>query len=89
MTILDVIKSGKRFRRKGYHTAWFSSEDIVLWLNSDVLAEDWEVEENSITITESVLKAAWEKACQSSGYHDDRACNPPWLYAELKKELGL
>jgi hypothetical protein len=53
-----------------------------------MLAEDWEVEEKQAFITESILKAAWTKACKSSGYHDDFAPHG-WLYTELKKELGL
>lgn len=96
MNILDAIKSGKRFRRKpsipgtvswigplDAHTHWGASFRL-----DDMLAEDWEVEEKQAFITESILKAAWTKACKSSGYHDDFAPHG-WLYTELKKELGL
>ena len=59
-----------------------------MWAYEDLVADDWEVEEVRVTITESVLSAAWEKAVKSSGYHDDYSPHG-WLYAELKKELGL
>lgn len=90
MNIIDAIKSGKRFRRKSWTGRDYIEANVYsLDLRIEALvADDWEVEEVRVTITESVLSAAWEKAVKSSGYHDDYSPHG-WLYAELKKELGL
>lgn len=92
MNIIEAIKSGKLHKRKinreWCHAPSVTNQFSLAYSIDDILANDWEVEEVRVTITESVLSAAWEKAVKSSGYHDDY---PPhgWLYAELKKELGL
>jgi hypothetical protein len=90
VNIIDAIKSGKRFRRKSWTGRDYIEANVYsLDLRIEALvADDWEVEEVCVTITESVLSAAWEKAVKSSGYHDDFAPHG-WLYTELKKELGL
>lgn len=100
MNIYEALKSGKRYRRppgKKYDpNFWYPAlclSDVAdrtirtMFAFEDMIADDWEVEEKQITITESMLKSAWVKACQCSGYHDDD--RPLWLYIELKKELGL
>lgn len=90
MTLQDAILSGKKFR----HESWTSGRYIEPGFVSLSLprnaftADDWEVEEKQVTITESVLKAAWIEACKNSGYHNDSSPHG-WLYKELKKELGL
>lgn len=101
MNIYEALKSGKRYRRppgKKYDPnfwypalcpSYIADRTIrTMFTFEDMIADDWEVEEVRVTITESVLKAAWEKAVKSSGYHDDYSPHG-WLYAELKKELGL
>ena len=96
MNILEAIKSGKRFRRKPSipgTVSWIGPLDVTThWDESffldDILADDWEVEEKQVTVTESAFKAAWVSACKSSGYHDDFAPHG-WLYTALKVELGL
>lgn len=95
MNILDAIKSGKRFRRKpsipgtvswigplDAHTHWGASFRL-----DDMLAEDWEVEEKQVTITESHFESAVARASQSFSIY-----NPPYIceyLTQLKKELGL
>lgn len=96
MTLQEAIKSGRRFRRRGA-LSWNAATPqtavpnqqipVYNFVGREILADDWEVEEIQITITESVLKAAWIRACQNNGYHDDS--RPIYLYAELIKELGL
>jgi hypothetical protein len=43
MTILEAIRSGKKIKRSGWSN-WFIAETGQMWSNSDVLAEDWEVD---------------------------------------------
>lgn len=94
MNLIDAIKSGKRFRHSLTGTGWHGPikdpDSSLVHFKLDVnqlVSDDWEVEEVQVTITESMLRAAWVKVCQTSGYHDDT--RPLWLYTELKKELGL
>ena len=67
MNIIEVFKSGKRFRRTSWEgNVWFKTSDIVPWSKSDILADDWEVEEIQVTITSKEFEAAWQRAMQKS-----------------------
>lgn len=92
MNIIDAIKSGKLHKRKinreWCHAPSVTNQFSLTYSIDDILANDWEVEEVRVTISASDLKTAWVKAVKSSGYHDDYSPHG-WLYAELKKELGL
>jgi len=67
MNIQEAIKSGKRFRRPD----WFEycpAADLrnpdgyyEIWPD-DLLADDFEVEEKSVTITREQFDAAWDNA---------------------------
>lgn len=52
MTLLEAIKSGKRFKRSG-GSSWVEPEEVQFWFRtidySALIADDWEVEptENS------------------------------------------
>jgi hypothetical protein len=93
MTIIEAIKSGKRFRRKNQQTYYnkFGHWDAPIgWIFSadDVLADDWEVEEKKVEITKAQLSAAWNRLVdrfEHSGYNLSLF---PTSY-ELAKELGL
>lgn len=100
MNIREAIKSGKRFRRKPGNmwdpNFWYdalSEADIAnrlcrpMWAYEDLVADDWEVEEKQVTITESDFESAINRASQSFSMY-----NPPHIceyLARLKKELGL
>jgi hypothetical protein len=59
LSVIDAIKSGKRFRRKG--EMWFVQDDLPMRLTrEDILATDWEIEGRKIEITESEFDAAWD-----------------------------
>lgn len=59
MNLIEAIKSGKRFRR-GDESAWtFQMEDYHL-SHEDILADDWEIEEPTISVTRSQVTAAWK-----------------------------
>lgn len=57
MTFIEAVKSGKNFHRPGY--SWFRNLPYMFFNVSreDLLAEDWEVEELKLEITETQF---WE-----------------------------
>lgn len=85
MNFLDALKSGKRFRRKGEKN-WNDNK-----LFHDFMTEDWEVEENAVTITESEFdkKAAWILVGWEYNETDDAHGAVRCALEDLKKELGL
>ncbi len=70
MNLIDAIKSGKPWRRRIHRecTAWREPIERVTGYNevrfelSDLLADDWEIQEPSVLITRADFNAAWEKA---------------------------
>lgn len=77
MNIIEAIKSGKRFRRKGWEIWSAGEESIVGYTHGlivgpktmvqttgiflqkeDILADDWQIEEKVVEITESQLSDA-------------------------------
>ena len=89
MNIIEAIKSGKRYRRKTFHTTWFSMSDVVSWAQSDILADDWEVEQVPVTVTEDSFAAAWKRAVRKTG-GDDITYGGFQSFRDLvAKELGL
>jgi hypothetical protein len=76
MNILEAIKSGKKCKRRPWKKRWINpAQGKLLNLNiEDISANDWEVEEKSVTITRQQLDDAWLKSLSLK---------------ELAKELGL
>jgi hypothetical protein len=64
MNIIEAIKSGKRFRRSGWHALreWVRPmSNMCLSIPvADIIAEDWEVESKEVTITREQFDGAWE-----------------------------
>ena len=101
MNIIDAIKSGKRYKRKAYRE-WYrpasptsTCYSSLQYSDEDILADDWEVEENKATITEEQLRQAWIKAHNNAplvvqqNWIGVTNASRPGLYDALKKELGL
>lgn len=75
MKIQDAIASGKRFKRKDWAKFDFLAIEQERVLDdsrvpyslgkSDILADDWEIEEKKVEITESQLREAWDKHVSS------------------------
>lgn len=93
MNIREAIKSGRRFRRKPGNmwdpNFWYdalSEADITnrlcrpMWAYEDLVADDWEVEESSVTIYRSQFEAAWKRVV---------LFDAPQVKDLLAKELGL
>jgi hypothetical protein len=64
MNIISAIKSGKRFRSKGvYGYQWIEIKvpEAVLhcFTTIDLLRDDFEIEEESVTVTRSQIICAW------------------------------
>lgn len=56
MTLKDVLESGRRFRRESEGDTWFSVYGARVWSQEEVLADDWELEEETVTLTVNELK---------------------------------
>lgn len=100
MNIYEALKSGKRYRRppgKMYDpNFWYPAlcQSVIadrtirtMFTFEDMIADDWEVEEKQVTLTESHFEAAINRANQSFSIY-----NPPHIceyLTQLKKELGL
>lgn len=103
MNLIEAVRSGKPYRRKG----WPSNQEFQKPIGSyclgiaveDLLADDWEIEQKPITIT----KEQFDKACQRvlGRFASDHILVVCWLgltksertitevLANLAKELGL
>ena len=81
MNLIEAVKSGKRFKRKT-HTLWNDNlpDTIYEFSYRSILADDWEIEERKIEITESEFDKALIEASQRTSIGGD-------LYQELKKRL--
>lgn len=88
MTLIEAVKSGRKFRRKiwadrfgrDYWTIYGCRGFLVL--DEDVLADDWEVEPTPVIITREQFEAAWYRA-------RTRAADWNHVYKILVEELGL
>lgn len=103
MTIIEAIKSGKRFRHSLTGTSWFnpikdpdtSLVNIKLDVNQ-LVSNDWEVEEVRTTISETEFCAAWKRANWRASVkvfqQNEKLFSGLFvdeLYVSLKQELGL
>lgn len=59
MNIIEAVKSGKRFRRKTHPNYWFDRPPTDHSFTIDwILADDWEIEEKKVEITQEQLRLA-------------------------------
>lgn len=64
MNIIDAIKSRKPITRPGY--IWFTPNRTHSFSLEDVIADDWEVEEERVTITSSQFERAYSETCNKT-----------------------
>lgn len=83
MNIIEAIKSGANFYRQSWKDkTTISFEQIGLLSLEAFLADDWEVEDKSVTITREQFNEAWDRAiCNME--------NGIFTGERLAKELGL
>lgn len=96
MNIIEAIKSGRRFRRRQSPCRWIEYHKADKYMTcmtgkatmefhpdkDDILADDWEAEENKVEITKSKLKSAVIVATK-------RQTNFETFADRLAEELGL
>lgn len=51
MRLHEALESGRRFRQTSEGDTWFSVYGARVWSQEEVLADDWEVEEETISVT--------------------------------------
>lgn len=61
MTLQEALQTGKAFRRTGYDFAVDIAEFGPLE-NEDILATDWEVEDETYELSDEDIAAAWNTA---------------------------
>ncbi len=89
MNIIEAIKSGKRFRRRGQPRYLELFHDIDLCLSAvDITADDWEVEDVPVPLTKEQFLKAWDRAVGSNNNMDIYAGLASLRYL-VAKELGL
>jgi hypothetical protein len=88
MNIIEAIKSGRRFRRRGQPRYLELFHDIDLCLSAvDITADDWEVEEKKVMITQEQLFKAYWNTLHTVAYLDNHR-RIDHIDA-IAKELGL
>lgn len=74
MNIIDAIRTGKRYRRADVTDVWFLPTTPHHFSVEDVLADDWEIEEQTVTVTRTQVLAA----LYSSHFGQHRAYGDPY-----------
>ena len=90
MNLIEAIKTGKRIRRKLWaenlgEDTWILHPNHWNFLNEDILADDWEVYDMTVTVTLQQFDSAWDRALEKYNQYGNSA-----LFKDLlTKELGL
>lgn len=92
MNIIDAIKSGKFFSRlsnpgKSYLFIDYEN-DLIEFSAAELLADDWEIESQPVTITREQFDAAWDRA-RTKKLIGLEIMNSFCERDDLAKELGL
>lgn len=87
MNLIEAIKSGKRYRRRG-ELGWYDPDYIeYVFSLRDVLDNDWETEPVYVAITREQFDAAWRRALDVSENMEIKTHR--YLYELVVRELGL
>jgi hypothetical protein len=82
VNLIEAIKSGRRFKRKS-EIAWMSDDQLYNYVKADIIAEDWEIESQPVTIT----REQFDKAVHDSLRF--RCCDDDSLFDLIAEKLGL
>lgn len=85
MNIIEAVKLGKPFRRKGMK-AWYRKQDLdsgIYFYSKDFLEEDWEVYEEKLELSWEQIK----KAINDS--HIENGANGQKFMSGIKEKLGF
>lgn len=90
MTLIEAIKSGKKFKRGNSH--WVEPEEAQFWFRaidySALIADDWEIEEQTVSVSLSDFNKARERAVQTMWTKKDTDHSIKMVDL-VAKELGL
>lgn len=88
MNIIEAVKTGKAFRRPSYSSVYsylFSEPGMKYDFSMrDILANDWEIESQSITITENQFDTAIRRWLDQN-----KGKGTPCFFGDFKAELGF
>jgi hypothetical protein len=59
MNLIDAVKSGLPFRRKNQDWGWWKPKRPIDLGPGDILADDWEVQEEKIEVTARMVEEAY------------------------------
>jgi len=82
MDIITALKTGRRVRREGWGNNEHWYDENLSIVKADILADDWEAEQPTVSITREQFDDAWSKAMAEPR-------NYAQLYLDIVKELGL
>ena len=98
MNLIEAIKSGKRFKRKAY-SKFHKCDDTCSegFTRTEVLADDWEIENEKIEITKDQLKNAIHKSLSNDTKDGHlvllaaggKLTFDDWVFERLFEELGF
>jgi hypothetical protein len=86
VNIIEAVKLGTWIRRESKKSMSFRfgiNDEVIEFTRDDILADDWEVEPASVTITREQFDTAWHNAFTSNEPYGSLSRD------ELAKELGL
>lgn len=80
MNLIDAVKSGRPYRQKG-NVPWIDPnfDTDPLFETREILADNWEIQEPSVTITRTQFISAFGQMY----------CQPPWDRREVDSLFGI
>lgn len=92
MNLTEAIKSCQKFKRELWAN-WYTMTDLykgkLNLVPLDILADDWVVQKNTVTITSDDFAAAIQRVTNTLGTGPHMNARISEYIFELQKELGL
>ncbi len=81
MTLIEAIKSGRPFRREedGAEYGWNYPSQAYSYSTDDILADDWEIKEPTVTITRTQFLETFGQMY----------CHRPWSKYQVDSDFGI
>jgi hypothetical protein len=83
MTILEILKQKKPFKREGWSSLLYPSDTYSL-SQEDLMADDWVIPEPETSLSQKKLKTAWRSTVEPYLSQD-----PDLIFENFSKELGV
>lgn len=89
MNIIEAVRSGKKFKRKGgFEYFDYSTHEEFIIKKEAILATDWEVEENKVEVTRTKFEKVWNIVRLNDNFYMQTTTQSK-MFKEFCKELGL